>query len=208
MDIPKRYEDLTIDQFQKLEALKKAELDSIDKAAHRLAILSNKSVEYIESLSPKLVYDTLANALFLASEIHVIPVKEIVKLGSKEFKFITEISGYSISQHKDFYEFIKLNDGNYFKCLPELIALCHLEKVGDEFKYIESNHFENVELFKKAKLEDVLGGVFFYSNCLKSYKKIIETSLVESQKVINEMMTDPEFQTFLSDGAGNIGLVK
>jgi len=208
MDIPRKYEDLTVEQFQKLEALKTTELDSIDKACHRLAILSNKSVEYIESLTPKEVYDTLAHALFLSSEINVMPIKESIKLGNKEFKFIDKISGYSISQHRDIHEFIKLNNNNYFNCLPEIIALCHYENVGNEFKYIENNHHENVELFKKAKLEDVLGAVFFYSNCYKSYKMIIQTSLAESEKAIKEMMRDLEFQTFLKDGGLNIGLAK
>jgi hypothetical protein len=45
MNIPKRYEDLTVSQFQELEALKNDDtLDKLDKSIKRLSILSGKSV--------------------------------------------------------------------------------------------------------------------------------------------------------------------
>lgn len=51
MNIPKRYEDLTVEQFQQLELLKEdSSLDTLDKTIKRLSILSGKSIEYIEAM--------------------------------------------------------------------------------------------------------------------------------------------------------------
>jgi hypothetical protein len=209
MTIPKRYEDLTVDQFQKLEALKKLDLEPIDRAAHRLSILSGQSVDDIENMSPQYVYDKLSDALFLANEVHVMPINETFKLKGKEFRFIKEVSGYTIAQHKDFKEFLKANNNDYISCLPELLCICHQEKTDTGFKYDPTKHHENIELFKSAKLSECFGAVFFYSNCLKSYAPIIKTCLEENQRIVNEhvqtMMADPEFQTFLKDGGMNIG---
>lgn len=53
MNIPKRYEDLTVEQFQQLELLKEdSSLDTLDKTIKRLSILSGKSIEYIEAMRP------------------------------------------------------------------------------------------------------------------------------------------------------------
>ena len=209
MTIPKRYEDLTVSQFQQLEALKAEEnIDSIDKAVKRLSILSGESIDFIESLRPKVVYDTLLDAIYLNSPIHDIPLKDTVVLGSKKFKAITQITDFTVAQHKDFNTFLQLNNNNYIACLPEIIAICHAEKIGGVFKYEPANHFENLELFKAAKLKDVMGAVFFYSNCLKSYSKIIAVSLESNTKLIKEMMTEMEndkgFQDFLNNGGGTI----
>lgn len=227
MIIPLRYEDLTVEQFQKLEALKsRDDLDKLDSAIMRLSILSNKSVDEVEAMSPNEVFNTLSLALYLVDPIHDMPVVEEITLGKKKFKAIIELSDLNISQHKDFNEFIKMHNGNYIECLPELISICHKEYVNDdvikhathiepiknEWRYMEQNHKENIELFRQAKLKDVLGAVFFYSGLLQSYKKIIETCLEESQKdIVNHvemMMSDQEFLTFLKDGDMSSGLVK
>ena len=105
---------------------------------------------------------------------------------------------------------LKNNGNDYIKCLPELMAICHHELTLKGWLYNSDNHFRNVELFKQSKLKDSLGAVFFYSNCLKNYKKGIEVCSLAASKVIEELMTevqaDLEFQTFLNNGDGNIQL--
>jgi hypothetical protein len=210
MTIPLRYEDLTVEQFIKLEALKKLEdIDLIDRAVKRVAILSGKTEDEIEALPPKAVFDTLSLALFLTSPIHSMPLVDEFTIGKKKFKAITKNTVYSVAQHRDFNEFIKANNGDYIPCLAELIFISHHELVNDKWVYNELNFEENVELFKQAKLKDVLGAVFFYSNCLQNYMINIKTCLEENQKIVNDhtekMMKDQEFQIFLRDGDMNIG---
>ncbi len=220
MTIPRRYEDLTVDQFQKIEALKKVEgIELSDRAVKKLAILSGKPEEVIEALPFKQFQDLQIQALFLNEPIHVMLANDFVTLGSKKFKFIKEKTGYVVAQRKDFNSFIKEAGGDYISCLPQILSICHLEWVESdrikteviekEWRYMEKYHTENVELFKQAKLKDVIGAVFFYSNFLKSSIKTIQTCMEESGNVlkehVNEMMNDQEFQTFLKDGGMNTG---
>lgn len=212
MKIPKRYEDLTVEQFQKLEELKSNDtLDKLDKAVLRLSILSGESVDYIESLSPKQVYDYLLDAFFLTKPITELACPDEIKLGGVKFRYIKDLYDYNICQEKDWKEMVKANEGNYFKVLPELMAICHQEYESGKWVYNSNNHNRNVELFKKSKLSESLGAVFFYSKYLMTYTKAIQDCLAEQVKVIEQanqmMMEDLEFQTFLKDGAGNTALV-
>jgi len=207
MTIPKRYEDLTVEQFQQLELLKTEKLDKLDMACKRLSILTGKSIDYIESLSPTKVYDMLLGAAFLINPINQFPIAKSVRFGFHKFRYIKEIHQYTTAQQKDFTTILKNNGNDYIKCLPELMAICHHELTFKGWIYNSDNHFRNVEYFKKSKLKHTLGAVFFYSNCLKNYSEIIEDCLQQADKVIQEMMTevqgDLEFQTFLNSGDGN-----
>lgn len=212
MNIPTRYEDLTVEQFQQLEFLKQDEtLDKLDKAIKRLSILSGKSIEEVEALSATEVYNNLAKVIFLTSPITEIKCVDEINLNGTKFRYIKNIYDYNICQEKDWKEMIKANDNQYFKCLPELMAICHLEYINGNWTYNSDNHQKNVELFKKSKLSESLGAVFFYSKYLKTYTKAIQDCLAQQAQVLEEaksmMLADPEFQTFLKDGGGNTQLV-
>jgi len=209
MNIPKRYEDLTVEQYQKLEQLKtNNSIDTLDKAIHRLSILSGKSIEEIEDMKPSDVYNKLTEALFLIEPLNSMELKNSVVLGYKKFRYIRNISDYVTSQQKDYTEILKMNGGNYINCLPELMAICHQELTLRGWKYVPENHQKNVELFKKSKLSETMGAVFFYSNCLKNYSEIIKDYTEKNtQMLVNHfqtMMDDQEFQNFLKDGGGSI----
>ena len=211
MKIPKRYEDLTVDQFQKLEELKTNDtLDNLDKAVLRLSILSGQAIEHIESLSPKKVYDYLLDAFFLTKPITDLICPDEIKIGGIKFRYIKDLYDYNICQEKDWKEMVRVNEGNYLKVLPELMAICHQEYENGKWLYNSNNHNRNVELFKQSKLSESLGAVFFYSKYLKTYTKAIQDCLAEATQTIEEanqmMMDDLEFQTFLNDGDGNTQL--
>ena len=208
MKIPKRYEDLTVEQFQKLEELKTNDtLDKLDRAVLRLSILSGKSVEYIESLNATLVYNTLMDAIFLTQPITQIETPEQVTLGGVKFRYIKEIHEYNIAQEKDWKEMVKNSDNNYINCLPELMAVCHQEYENGVWIYNSNNHNRNVELFRQSKLSESLGAVFFYSKTLNGYTKVLADCLAKATATIaeiqKEMTEDLEFQTFLKGGDGN-----
>jgi hypothetical protein len=208
MKIPKRYEDLTVDQFQKLEELKTNNtLDNLDKAVLRLSILSGEAIEHIESLSPKKVYDYLLDAFFLTKPITDLICPDEIKIGGIKFRYIKDLYDYNICQEKDWKEMVRVNEGNYLKVLPELMAICHQEYENGKWLYNSNNHNRNVELFKQSKLSESLGAVFFYSKSLKTYTKVIADCLAEATQTIEEanqmMMADLEFQTFLNGGDGN-----
>lgn len=212
MNIPTRYEDLTVEQFQQLEYLKEdTALDKLDKAIKRLSILSGKSIEDIEKLSANQLYDYLLPAFYLTVPITEMKCIDEISLGGIKFRYIKDIHDYNICQEKDWKEMIKANDNQYFKCLPELMSICHLEYINGKWTYNSDNHQRNVELFKKAKLSESLGAVFFYSKYFKTYTKAIQDCLVQQAQVIEQaksmMLADQEFQTFLKDGGGNTQLV-
>lgn len=208
MNIPKRYEDLTVQQFQELEALKSnTDLDTLDKAVKRLSILSGKDVDYIESLTATEIFNTLSDAVFLMSPIHEMPIPNHIVFSGVRFRYIKEIHEYNICQEKDWKEMVKMNGNDYIKCLPELMAICHQEHENGKWVYNSDNHLRNVELFKKSKLSESLGAVFFYSKSLTSYIKVLADYSKKAENQITEhyktMMEDQEFQTFLNVGVGN-----
>ena len=197
--IATRYEDLTVNQFQKINTLK-GKKDDVFKRAELYSIISGLPLDQVDLLSPKDVY---AATNFLSVPIHAMPLKKTYG----RFKPILKITDITTAQHKDFNTLLTQVNGDWVKVLPELLAIMNKELTFKGYAYIQDNHFKNVEIFKKAKLRDVVGVVFFYSNYLSSLKKTIKDSLEKSQKEINEVMMmiteDSEFQTFLNNGGGN-----
>jgi hypothetical protein len=209
MNIAKKYKDLTVSQFQEIEYLKEdKEISLIDRAINKISILTNKSIEEVENWTPKKIQNILIQTSFLNNQLEVFDCPSSFILGFKRFRFISEIHLYTAAQQKDFEQMVKNNNGNYIKCLPELMAICHQELTLTGWQYVQSNHFKNVELFKQSKLSETLGAVFFYSKCLKTYENSLADCIKDQTKIIQEIMkeidSDLEFQTFLKNGAGNI----
>ena len=209
MIIPNSYNNLTIDQFQKLTVLVTKD-QSIERDILILSLLTGKSSFEIEKLSPTVFYKYFAMASFINEPFKSINLKKSTWLGLKKFKAITEIHEFTTAQHKDFTEIMKANDNNYIACLPNILAICHKELTLTGFKYDSDNHYKNAKTFSKAKVKDVLGAVFFYSKCLKNYSTIIENCLALHMKTITAMLeeieNDKPFQDFLNTGVGNTQL--
>jgi hypothetical protein len=207
MIIPSSYNNLTIEQFQKLTVLVTKD-QSIERDILILSLLTGKSSFEIEKLTPTVFYQYFAMASFINEPIKSIGLKKSTWLGFKKFKAITEIHDFTTAQHKDFTEIMKANDNNYITCLPNILAICHKELTLKGYVYNSDNHYKNAKIFSQAKIKDVLGAVFFYSKCLKSYSTIIENSLVLHTQMIKEMLEEIEgdkpFQDFLNTGDGNI----
>jgi hypothetical protein len=117
MIIPSSYNNLTIEQFQKLEDLKLKD-KNLEIEMLILALLTGESTFELEKLSPVIFYKYLNMASFIKEPIKSIPLKKSTWLGLKKFKAITLISDISTAQHKDFTEIMKANDNNYMACLP------------------------------------------------------------------------------------------
>lgn len=208
MKVINRYEDLTVEQFQKLEELKSNDtLDELDKNTLRLSIIADKTTKEIESLPHSKRNDLMLESVFMMFPLTEMQTPDEITLGGIKFRYIKEIHQYNICQEKDWKEMVKMHGNDYFKCLPELMAICHQEFENGEWLYNPDNHQRNVELFRKSKLSESLGAVFFYSKYFKTYTKILADCLAEANKVIAEAKTmileDTEFQTFLNDGTGN-----
>ena len=212
MKVINRYEDLTVEQFQQLEELKlNTTLDKLDKNTLRLSIISSLSTKEVESLPHSKRNDLMLHSVFMMNPITEMSSPIEFKLGNKQFRYIKHIHEYNIAQEKDWKEILLANSNQYIKCLPELMAICHQEFENGKWVYNSDNHLENVELFKKSKLSQSLGAVFFYSKFFKNYTKITADCLHQSIQMMTEakemMMADQEFQTFLKGGGGNTQLV-
>ncbi len=197
MKFPLNYKDVTVAQYEALQLLKQKSFDlHIDYIVEKLSILSGKSIDTIEEFSPKEVYEWGAQTIYADREMPNYDFKEVITLGSKEFKF-TEV--LTVAQERDVTEFIKGNVD-----LSRILAVIFKEKTKDGFKYNSDNHFENAKLFKQAKIKDISGAVFFYTKISKAYENSLLTSLEKNLKPIKliekEMMEDKEFQDFLKSG--------
>lgn len=194
---PLKYSDVTVEQYEKLQLIKQKNYENyIDYLVEKISMFSGKSTDELEQHTPKEIYDMGAKFIYADDEMPNFPFKEIIKIGNKEFKFTDVLS---VAQERDATEFIKNN-----VALSKILAIIFKEKTNDGFKYISDNHFENAEIFKQARLEDVSGAVFFYSKISKDYEKNLLTSLEKNYKQITEiqleMAKDKEFQSFLKNG--------
>ena len=88
MIIPSSYNNLTIEQFQKLTVLVTKD-QTIERDILILSLLTGKSSFDIEKLSPTVFYKYFAMASFIHEPIKSIGLKKSTWLGLKKFKAIS-----------------------------------------------------------------------------------------------------------------------
>jgi hypothetical protein len=201
MNLPKRFEDLTLKQYIDLIELDKdLNLTVIEKAVKKLSILSGKAIEDIESLDFKKLFYYLAKVKFTNEPPENIAFKKSFIIGFRKYVATTNLQEMKPAQLIDFAALQKAN-----KPLNDLLAVMY-KRSGKEYDYKEHEKISKELL--KAKVSDCLGLVFFYLNFFKKCEPLIVQFLEKQQSIIKEGMkgivTDKEFTSFLKTGDGNI----
>jgi hypothetical protein len=201
MNLPKRFEDLTLKQYIDLIELDKdLNLTVIEKAVKKLSILSGKAIEDIESLDFKKLFYYLAKVKFTNEPPENIAFKKSFIIGFRKYVATTNLQEMKPAQLIDFAALQKAN-----KPLNDLLAVMY-KRSGKEYDYKEHEKISKELL--KAKVSDCLGLVFFYLNFFKKCEPLIVQFLEKQQSIIKEGMkgivTDKEFTSSLKTGDGNI----
>jgi hypothetical protein len=208
MRIPLKFEHLTLKQFQELHGINTMDKGSLDYKVAKLSILSNKPIEYIEALDIKDFNKYLALTSFTEYPPKNLKVVNRFLVGTTILTPTTLLNEMSVNQLVDFYTILKQSENNYIECAHDLLAIMFkpFNLIGSS-TYNPINHSKISKLLLSAKVGDCLGLLFFYSRFWKKCEPIIASCLMEAnktiQEVVEEIMSDKEFQNFLATGDGN-----
>lgn len=208
MKLPKRFKDLTLSQFIQLHELNDSNLHPLDKDIKFLSILSGKTIDEVEELSPDQFKKAKLDCVAVTIPPNDIPVKDKIKVGRKTFYPTLSIVDMKVNQLVDFYSVFKQNDGDHIKAAHKLLAITFKTKsLFGKLKYDPNNHEKNSQILLNANAEDCIGYIFFYLRLWKRCEPIIadysERSRIEIENLMKEIQNDKKFQAFLKTGAGS-----
>jgi hypothetical protein len=191
MQIPKSFNDLTVRQFQEATQIIKDEPDLLERHIKLIACLTGNTVEWVEAHTPKQIGE-MAKAMDFLSEPKI--EKRIVRwfvLKNKIFKPILKAESLTAGQVLSLKTFEEKSQGTS-KYLHEQLAIIFtpVNWYGKAKAYDASKHSEIAEIMLDAKLGEVYGTLFFYSNVLKRLSPVIETYLKEANQTITEVMPE------------------
>lgn len=213
MNLPANLGELTVEQFQGLTKLYNSDKDPLDVGVEAVSLLSGKSVEY---LSKDVDYKDLAKCFnhvkTLISARSVNDLEQTTKfnptivVSGRIFKACMA-SDFNSAQFKACqYIDAKNLSKNWVDNLHLLLCAVWLpvNVFGKRKKYNGSKIEGQSKIMLKAKLKDVCGLLFFYSAVFEKLNPIIQMSLGEATKTIQdqmeEIMNNSEFLASVGHG--------
>lgn len=188
MALPKSVGELTIRQFQQLLAIQNTENDPIVMGKSFIKALTGKNEENLEIVVNS--YKELCYMLVKRPS----EIKYEIQVNGTTYRGPNHSEKLKSSQYID----LKNLSSNEIENLHLLVAVIYQPTIlGVVQKYDGSRLPEIGEAMLDAKVGDVYGLLFFYSNVLEKSNQTILTSFNEAQKTIQnhmtEMMSDSEF---------------
>lgn len=193
MNIPKSFNDFTVDQFQKWHEIIDTEHDVLRREYSLLAMLLGISVEDCEAITFKKLdplfkqinsYDEIKPSKKLKQVIIVKRKPYVAIVNLKELRHLLTANQFTAAQ-------------TYAATPQSTVQNMHrlLSLVYCPYRFMKGNKLSNnteltAEKMKLAKIGDVYGTVFFYSIV---YKKLQETSSIyfhKAQKILMERMNE------------------
>lgn len=193
MGVPISYNKLTVRQF--IEA-KKIELAHTDILNKRMALVSHFTGKDAETLDLNILKWQLAKVdMLLTSDINT-KVKEVIWINKRRYKTFADVTSLSKTQTKLIVdqavtakELAKNGQGD--SNIHRLLGLVYLRaKIGTKPEFNVSTWDDISEDMLDAKLGDVYGAVFFYSNVLKKLTPIIPYFLIMAEMTIENHMKE------------------
>lgn len=120
---------------------------------------------------------------FLRTDLPLYPISEFVNVDKQLFTPTKTLTKMRVNQMIDFQSIYKANGNNLYKCLDKLLPIVYVQK-----EYDPNKHEENVKLLSKAKVSEVSGLVFFYSDYWCNVERIIVPYTEKQVNIIAERM--------------------
>lgn len=184
--IPSRYEEITVEQWQYSDAVKSTDDTKLDKKIKIVSYFTGKTIEEVEAMDAVKFYVTANKLDFLFDEITPMPIVNKFSINGIDFIPTDNLQKMKVNQMVDYTEILKANNNSLCQSLHMILPVVFCTSKG----YEPDKHSEYVELFKKAKLGDVLGAVFFYTDYYKRVEKITQHSMAKSVNLISERMKE------------------
>jgi hypothetical protein len=183
---PNRYEDITVEQWQYSDNVVKLDKDKFFRQIDLVVYFTGKSVEEVENMD-SILFFSYANKLdFLFHDITPMPIVNKFKINGIDFIPTDSLQKMKVNQMVDYTEILKANSNSICQSLHMILPIVFCKAKG----YEPDKHAEYVELFKKAKLGDVLGAVFFYTDYWQRVERITQHSMEKSVQLIQERMNE------------------
>lgn len=190
MELPNSFNELTVRQFQEASRILKFEDDILERHIQLIACLTNQTIDWVESHTPAQIGEMVKKLDFLLKpDVNKKPSK-FLALNKTVYSPILKMETINWGQVKT----IKVlgekaeYDNQY---LNQQLA-CVYSKLNWYGKavYSASDHAKKSQDLLDAKLGDVYGTLFFYSNVLEKLSPVIENSLKEATQTIAETMPE------------------
>lgn len=199
MRLPKSFNDLTIEQFQECYFVLGSK-PTLDSWIMVISILSGKSKDTIESLPIKELKKEINKLQFLLSPNLNEKVNKFISIKGRPFKAVFFASDMQTNQVADLKGLMHKEGQSVNDTIVEnahkLLACIYLPLTLRGFKYVPSKHKEVSQYFRKAKMGDVYGTLFFYSNLYRNLIEAINTFGKSHMEIVNSHMKElEEWQT-------------
>jgi hypothetical protein len=156
--IPEGWEDVTVEQYQKIISLKEHNILEV------IAILLNVEIETIKKIDVKSLNSIISNISWVSKLDLDASYKNIIELDGRQFGFINKLTDLTLGEWIDLEYYIENQNENLHKIFsilyrPLVIAYSDTERLLEEYK--QSDTIDN--LFKQMKISDVYGAIVFFS---------------------------------------------
>lgn len=186
MKLSKNLGDYTVKQYMDfLKVFKDTHEDQLSKNISLMSVLTGKSEDYYNSIPTKQLMKEVSKLPIFSLEGLEFPVKTNLRINLRIFKGITDCQDLSSDRYRDIKGYSERGIDENLHNLLACIYSPYFKR-----KYDPKTHKKVSEIMLKAKIKDVCGLVFFYSDVFKRLKEIIEISLETDLKNIEEMMRE------------------
>ncbi len=176
MRLPKNWNQITVERFQECYFILGKD-PTIDSWILVLSVLSGKSKDYIESLPIRELKLAIHRLQFLLNPELNEKVNKYVSINGRVFKAAYLASELQTNEVADLKGFMVADGQSVNDTVVEnahkLLACIYIPLTLRGFRYVPSKHKEVSEYFRKAKMGDVYGTLFFYS---ETYKNLMEAT--------------------------------
>lgn len=186
----KSFNDFTVEQFQQWHKVIKEESDIIDREVKLASILTGKSVEYLESVPYSVLKEVIKRVNKISLTEPSTKVVRFVKVGRKVYSAILNAQDLHGLMSTSQFTAAKTYAANPIENMHLLLPLYYAPyKLFGKQKLAE-NQIKLAEEFKKVKVGEVYGAVFFYSILWSQFVPILEDSLKQATQVMEEIAAD------------------
>ena len=184
MKIPTSYNEISVEQYMKAYEIMNDDFeDDVDRMASLISYFIDKPFDDVMEMDIDKFKDLSTKLSFLRTDLPLFHINDSINIDKQLFTAVKTLTDMKVNQMIDFQSIYKANGNNLYKCLDKLLPIVYVQK-----EYNPNKHEENVKLLSKAKVSEVSGLVFFYSDYWLNAEKIIQVYTENQLKLIMERM--------------------
>jgi hypothetical protein len=184
MKVPKSYHEITVKQYVEAKALMEEDyVFDIERTTALISYFTGKPKEEIEELPFKQFGELQNNVKFMYFDLPSYQVNDIIKIDGFVFEAVKSLTKMNVAQKVDFLTTYKLSGNDLGKCIDKLLPIIYTNG-----KYNVEQYEQNKDLLSKAKISEVSGLVFFYSDYWHNAERIIANYTESQTKIVEERM--------------------